>query len=367
MHSTRSAEPSDDLLAELDLSREQWRECRGHLEEVSRTFSKPIGMLPGELSIAATCGYLLCRITDTIEDHPDLTYDERADLFERFLEVLEEDAPAERFTEPMAQLSGEGAYLRLASRMDRVMEVFTKLPSRVVETTVRWTGEMTRGMRIYVRRATGSDGPTTLETTADLERYCYFVAGTVGHMLTGLFVHHLETTDAETPADEQVLRANAERFGLGLQLVNILKDQTDDLERGWCYIPRTAAARVDLTPPELYDESNREAAHRAVDPLFDRASQHLDAALDYTLALPDDQPELRLACLLPLWMAVRTLVHARGNDAMFRRGAPVKISRDEVAAIVAECTEHACDDEVLRQRYRTLWEQSPAEAGSSPP
>lgn len=154
------------------------------------------------------------------------------------------------------------------------------------------------------------------------------------------------------------MRANAEEFGLGLQIVNILKDQTDDLERGWCYIPRTTADQVDLQPHELYESANREAAHAAVEPLFDRASDHLDGALDYILAIPAEQSAMRVACLLPLWMAVRTLVHARGNDAMFEAGAPVKISREEVGAIIQDCSQNAGNDSYLRDRYASLWQTS---------
>ncbi len=364
--STHDTGPTAETLAELDIDPDEWQACREHLEAVSRTFSTPIGMLPDVLSIASTCGYLLCRIADTIEDHPDLNYDQRDDLFDRFLTVLESDASADHFTEPARNLPGDGPYLDLSRELDRVLNVFFKLPDEFVECSKKWVGEMSHGMRLYVRRAASSSGLTTLETVRDLERYCYFVAGTVGHLLTALFVNFMDaagtsnrTNSPQTSrTDQRVMRANAEEFGLGLQLVNILKDQTDDLDRGWCYIPHTIAERVDLQPHELYESANRQAAHEAVAPLFDRASDHLDSALDYILAMPADQSAMRIACLLPLWMAVRTLVHARGNDAMFETGAPVKISRTEVGAIIQDCSQNAGNDRYLRDRYASLWQPS---------
>src|SRR5262249_44344187 len=49
---------------------DDWAFCKQSLEAVSRTFSKPIAMLPAPLEAAVTCGYLLCRVADTVEDHP---------------------------------------------------------------------------------------------------------------------------------------------------------------------------------------------------------------------------------------------------------------------------------------------------------
>ena len=75
------------------------------------------------------------------------------------------------------------------------------------------------------------------------------------------------------------------------------------------------------------------------------------------LAIPSDQQALRLFCLLPLWMAVRTLVHARGNDAMFTAGDAVKIERAEVEQLIADCLANARKDDALRQRYDALWQE----------
>ena len=61
-------------------------------------------------------------------------------------------------------------------------------------------------------------------------------------------------------------------------------------------------------------------------------------------------------------MAARTLAMARGNDAMFIPGAPVKITRAEVEALIAECVRLVADDGALRVRYGTLFDTAPSEA-----
>jgi farnesyl-diphosphate farnesyltransferase len=341
-----------------------WAFCWRHLVEVSRTFSEPIRMLEGELRVATTCGYLLCRVADTIEDHPNLQYAQRRDLFHSFLEVLESGAPADDFEERCRQVDGTGPEWRLSRNIHQVMRVFrADLSPSARQTCVDWIGEMVRGMDIYARRHSDGDSFVQLHTLADLERYCYFVAGTVGRLLTGLFTEALgEQVDFET---RRVLEGNAESFGLGLQLVNIIKDQTDDLERGWSFIPSTIWQRLGKPRMELGQDDFNDA-HQAIEPVFRRARSHLDAALEYVLALPPTAVPIRLFCLLPLWMAVRTLAHARGHDNMFISGEPVKISRDEVHRLIADCTQHVSEDVQLRQTYEALWEHASDQPKATP-
>ncbi len=341
-----------------------WAFCKEALEAVSRTFSQPIAFLPEELRVAVTLGYLLCRIADTIEDHPAVTPAEKPELFARFLELMEAsvDLPqgAAIDTVALRALFGavrapDDAELSLARRTDVVVRVLMTLRKPVREILSRWVCEMARGMDLYTRRRPGPDGWYALHTVEDLDRYCYYVAGTVGHLLTDLFI---ESTGIDPRSEHALsLREDAESFAEGLQMVNILKDVTDDRERLVSFVPRTSMQREGLEPSTLVDREVRARAHAAVAPLFDRAEAHLDRALRYALAIPPGESGIRMFCLLPLFMAARTLVVARGNDAMFVPDAAVKISREEVASIIADCLRHSGDDDVLRARYAALRER----------
>jgi len=348
--------PKRDRKAKQQTPQDDWQYCTESLLAVSRSFARPIQMLPGKLQEAVTCGYLLCRIADTIEDNAYLPTAERDLRYATFLAALEAPADSEVMREFERQWQGvkhdSEAEIDLAQHLATVMRVFRALPDAMQTKTARWVAEMVRGMQIYSHRKAGDDGMQALHTVEDLERYCYFVAGTVGHMLTDLFVEGLGHVGGDV---EYALRTNAEAFGVGLQLVNILKDVTDDRQRNVSFIPRTSCHSEGFEVTQLIDPVVRDNAHAAVAPLFARAQQNLDRALDYTLAIPSDAPEVRLFCLLPLFMAVRTLVHARGNDAMFTTGAPVKIARSEVEQLIADCLKHAKDDAALRDRYDALW------------
>lgn len=309
-------------------------------------------MLPGALEHAVTCGYLLCRIADTIEDDDNLEIDQRERLFSSFLDVMQERAPVELFCQAANEIwPGDDPESELARNLDTVMRVFRSLDRPIQACVVPWVEEMARGMALYRYRRPSRDGIVTILNEADLERYCYFVAGTVGQMLTELFVHWIDDLQ---PARRTQMREHAESFALGLQLVNILKDITDDYERGVCFVPATLLMRVGLEPSELLLPESLSLAKQAVDPLFDRIDEVLRRAFSYALAIPPNEKEIRLFCLLPLWMAVRTAQVARGNDAQFRRGAPVKITREEVGRLISDCVRRASDDDALRDGWVEL-------------
>lgn len=326
-----------------------WEYCEQALRDVSRTFSKPIELLPDQPRVALTCGYLLCRVVDTVEDHPSLGGRWRDELFSRFIDVLDGELPADSFAAAFEELVDHGAEVRLARNLPRVMRVFGGQSVQTRESTVRWVSEMANGMRLYCRR----DKRGTLsavDSVADLERYCYFVAGTVGHLITDLFCEFMGASSSL----EQELRGRCESFGVGLQLVNILKDVTDDFDRKRCYVPRQLCRAQGFQPEQLLLSENRLQRQRALGPVFECASRHLDDALEYALLLPARQVQLRLFCLLPLWMARATLTLLVGEDAVFIPDRPVKISRNAVAAIMQNCLRFANDDASLRDQYSAM-------------
>lgn len=327
--------------------------CVDALEQVSRSFARPIAMLPGSLRHAVTVGYLLCRIADTVEDAPSLTPATRDGCFESFLAALDGSGSCGAFVRVIdhASLTGTPSELELARKLDVVLAVRDALSPVEAAIVNRWVVEMTRGMAIYARRPRDAAGYVAPATVVDLERYCYFVAGTVGHMLTDLFVARL---GLDPPAEAR-LREDAESFGIGLQLVNVLKDITDDASRRASYLPRSLVVSAGLTHEAMLDRSARAAAHAAVAPLFELARKHLDRALAYVLAIPPEAAEVRVFCTLPLFMAARTLVVARANDAMFEADRAVKMDRSEVESLAVECVRGARDDAFLRTRYASLW------------
>ena len=211
--------------------------------------------------------------------------------------------------------------------------------------------EMTRGMHLYSRRFATGAYPNVLRTESDLERYCYFVAGVVGHMLTSLFVLNTPSLSNEAHSD---LKSRAEAFGYGLQLTNILKDVADDHARGVIFVPESLWMRAGVRAEDILEPRWRSEMDTALAPLFDQARVALCDALRYVLALPRDAASYRAFCLMPLWMAFATLEHAQPHPNLLDPNHKIKIARAEVEAIVCAVLCHAQDDDAITayaQRY----------------
>lgn len=327
---------------------DDWDFCVNSLEEVSRSFTQPILLLPEDQRVALTVGYLLCRVADTVEDCVGVTGTEKDELFSLFQSVLRGSAPSHALSERFENIEVVDTERRLMGGLGQVMAVFDGQKPSIKRATVRWVSEMADGMRLYGRRAEGREF-FALMSRQDLERYCYFVAGTVGHLITDLFDEAISQ-----PGLEPQLRKHSESFGLGLQLVNIVKDVTDDFARGVCFLPREFCLEEGFEPEALLEEEHREGAQRVARRVIDRARLHLQGALDYTLTIPAEHHQLRLFCLLPLWMAVETLALAENNDAMFVPGKKIKISRSDVGRIIADCGRDCRNDQALRDAFTAM-------------
>jgi len=85
--------------------------------------------------------------------------------------------------------------------------------------------------------------PAPFETFADLELYCYRVAGTVGLMITPVAGYRAGSRALE----------HAKTLGTAMQLTNILRDVGEDLSRGRLYLPREDLRRFGVSEADLAD------------------------------------------------------------------------------------------------------------------
>jgi farnesyl-diphosphate farnesyltransferase len=171
-----------------------------------------------------------------------------------------------------------------------------------------------------------------LSDVAEFERYCYFVAGVVGEMLTDLFCDHSPKIDAR----RDDLEARAVSFGLGLQMTNILKDIWDDHEHGACWLPRDVFEQYgyDLHQLQPHHNGNGPAFAKAMQHLVGGAHGHLREALAYTVTIPNDETGIRRFLIWAALLAASTLRNISAQP-LFTAGSEVKVSRRKVAGIVA--------------------------------
>lgn len=298
------------------------------LQGVSRTFALTIPQLPEILRRVVGNAYLLCRIADTIEDDKDMPGTSKRYYAECFIDVVAGAVPAAEFARELApQLSAHtpAAERDLVVNIPAVIRVTHSFNSRQRAALERCVRIMAEGMAHYQETET-LDG---LADQADMDRYCYYVAGVVGEMLTELFCAYSPAIDAHR--DELIPLAVS--FGQGLQMTNILKDIWDDRRRGACWLPRDRFARQGIILSSLRPGEGGAAFSRCLHGLIGIARGHLENALRYTLLIPRDETGIRRFCLWALGMAVLTLRRIQANPG-FSTGREVKISRNSVKATI---------------------------------
>lgn len=252
------------------------------LKGTSRTFFIPISCLPTGLQEAVMSGYLCMRAIDEIEDHPTLDNRAKATLLRSFSRTLQTTFAADDFTRVAGRYQQDlpEATLRLG---DWALLAPSSIAPRVWEATATMADRM----------AQWADSVWTIQTEADLDRYTFGVAGSVGLLLSDLWAWYNGT---------QSNRIYAVGFGRGLQAINILRNHAEDVKRG-----------VEFFPSGWRTEDMHAYARR-----------NLALADAYTSALPPG-PVLDF-CSIPLALAYATLdALARGDD---------KLSREAVLQIV---------------------------------
>jgi len=297
------------------------------LPGVSRTFALTIPQLPEPLAAVVTNAYLLCRIADTIEDDVSLTAADKTRFHRQFVAVVAGHGPAKDFAEQLnAALSPQtlAAERDLVADTAAVVQLTEKFPSGERAALERCVRIMCEGMPEFQRINTTHG----LGNVQDLSRYCYFVAGVVGEMLTDLFCLH--ASDIAERRDQ--LAPLAVSFGQGLQMTNILKDIWEDQQAGACWLPRSVFGGADLA--RLRSMSDSPEFHAGMEELIGIAHRHLRYAMDYSCAIPRQHRGIRRFCFWAVGMAILTLrrIHV---SLPFTSSAEVKISRRAVKTTVA--------------------------------
>lgn len=323
----------------------------GHaiLPDVSRTFAISIRFLPGTLGRAVLTAYLLCRIADTIEDDASTPPERRAELLEAFLRALDDHAAADAFPARAAGLRGDAAHLALVARTDLVLVLFRTLPPRTRDRVAHWVREMGLGMAKFVRHYPGG---IRIQTLAEYREYCYYVAGTVGCLLTELWHEH---ASAVGKREFERLWGKCQAFGEALQTVNILKDIAWDAEHeNAIYIPAHDLAEQGSGHDTLLSPQHVEGNHRVVARFIDLARTDLDDALEYILLIPRRALAIRAFCVLPLLFAYATLRDLAGSRAMLTAGGTVRISRREVKVLMVAGLLALVSNAALRRLVRRV-------------
>ena len=328
------------------------------MNKVSRSFAILIPFLEEPLNHFLATSYLLCRVVDNIEDCQQPAAWKKL-RFAEFSHLLKDPDLAPDIL-PMWQqqawpgLTPDEKMLMGFKHGAPLWQIYRRIPTETRQIIEHWTGTMARGMSLleephrwpqFVRR----QGVQMLAAEEDYNFYCYYVAGTVGHLSTELVINHYNLNGAVAAR----LLISCEACGRALQKTNIVKDFAEDLKRGISYLPDTWLRETDYMPLSLAG-----AGPNWVKKVLLNVVHELREATAYLLALPYRVQGYRMASLLCLLPAYQTLLlAAKQQEQLFTSSHQVKISRQTMEQCLLDAHKMVKDNEAIG-RYSQQLEQA---------
>lgn len=316
--------------------------CWSILPSVSRSFSLCIALLPKPINDRMMLSYLVFRVIDTIEDST-INIKTKKYLFEGFLKVLEQDSYnnslIEKYRQELLKKLTYSYESILLENLDVVVRLYHKIPKNERLALLKQAKDMSNGMYKFQKRS--------IKTFEDQDEYAYYVAGVVGYIFNDLFYYNHIINKKQ----KEHLMEYAKQYGLGLQKVNIIRDIANDIPGKRYYWPERLLQKYKLNYQTICLQKNREKALAALNDMIIDAISYLNNGLYYTMSLPRTALKVRVFCLIPLFMAIESLISCVNNENVFIKGKNVKISRNIVNNIVKKSYLCGCSNMLLRRWY----------------
>jgi len=139
------------------------------------------------------------------------------------------------------------------------------------------------------------------------------------------------------------------RYGMGLQLINVLRDAGTDLRAGRCYFPEDELGAIGLSAAQILSEPDR------FQPIYQRwmekARDGLACGMQYSRAIRNRR--VRAATALPALIGARTLalLSKAGARALHQT---IKVPRSEVRSMIVSLAIHLAS----REKIDAIFEQA---------
>lgn len=320
---------SDPVAGVADPGRRSRRLQTTILRSVSRSFYLSIRFLPAQLGGPIALAYLLARTTDTVADTTRIPGTVRMEALKMLSDGIQGKASREVVINQVASfvpLQENAVERTLLNSLPDCLEWLEQTGGADRDDIRAVLEKITHGQMLDLHRFDDPAEVRALQTDADLDEYTYLVAGCVGEFWTRLCFRHLRDFTSLIPDD---MLALGRRYGMALQLINVLRDAGSDLRAGRCYFPQHELASVGMTADQILSESDR------FQPIYQRwiekAQDGLRCGMQYSRAIRNRR--VRAATVLPALIGARTLtlIHQAGTSVLH---GTVKVPRGEVRAMI---------------------------------
>ena len=194
-------------------------------------------LLPKAMREPVSLAYLLARASDTLADTEGLGADLRHEMLLGFGEILHGADRAAWLVKlsdeviPCQHHQGEKSLLKMMGEVFTWFHDFKDAQGHAA--ILKVMDHILHGQMLDIERFELGQN-TRLTQDAELEEYCFLVAGCVGEFWTELGYISLPGFSS---IEAERLKSMGINSGKGLQLINILRDLPSDLKQGRCYLP----------------------------------------------------------------------------------------------------------------------------------
>ncbi|KAI8764680.1 squalene synthase [Biomphalaria glabrata] len=287
--------------------------CYNLLNRTSRSFSAVIQALDGELRNAVCIFYLVLRALDTVEDDMTIPIDIKIPMLKSFYKNLQDP---------------DWKYMDSKDKDRCVLESF-----QCISKEFRELEEMYRDVISDICQKMGLGMTEILvkkvDTMADWDQYCHYVAGLVGIGLARLF----STSGLEEPIVGQDTQL-ANDLGLFLQKTNIIRDYLEDYNDKRIFWPKVAWSKYAADVGDFSKVENQEQAVKCLNELITNALELIPSSLRFMGRLKNQSIFNFVA--IPQVMAIATLERCYNNPKVFT--GVVKIRKGEAVRMMLGAT-----------------------------
>jgi phytoene synthase len=163
--------------------------------------------------------------------------------------------------------------------------------------------------------------PCRMQTFAELEQYCYYVASVVGLIMSRVF-----------GLSHPSARREAIYMGIAMQLTNILRDVAEDWQRGRIYLPAEELSAFGLDAHSIQNAVVSPAWEAFMAFQVARAQSYYDAARPGFAALADDGSAQTARIMSSVYGGILKVIAQRRGD-VFKQRAFVPFHRKCLLAI----------------------------------
>lgn len=256
---------------------EMLTQCEQFIKQGSSTFYKAFHALPSPRREAVYVIYAYCRMLDDSIDEPEHSIYTLNELKTHLLEL--DSVQDMHFIWPSLRW------------------LFQRFPSLTKEPFLKQIEGQLMDTRL-----------THYETFEQMERYCELVAGSVGEML--LPVLHDEP-------DGRIAQAGI-TLGKAMQIVNIVRDVGEDLNRGRCYLPKEWMDAYGVTSQDLEHSNIHDGFKSLIQALISKSEQWFQEGM-YGLETYPSSSAMSIELAAVMYAAILKEVRKNQYDVFTRR------------------------------------------------